>query len=173
MLMLSVERVAIDDPRVYVALAQAARRFDGIGQPLRLRDALSQFQGAVALVERARLARAMTPEAAGAALLALAAVPMTRDGGFDGGVAGWLAGHLLPRLGVAAAPSFQSSSTDLRLLAALAGAPEGESPVIEWEGLTYRFDPTWRSSSASAGAATGSGAIASTRCSPCGRWRPS
>ena len=140
-LMLSVERMAIEDPRVYVALARAARRFDDIGQPLRLRDALSQFQGAVALVERARLGRAMTPEAAGAALLALAAVPMTRDGGFDGGIAGWLAGHLLPRLGVPAAPSFRSGSTDLRLLAALAGAPEGESPVIEWEGLTYRFDP--------------------------------
>ena len=141
MLMLSVERMAVEDPRVYVALARAARRFDGIAQPLRLRDALSQFQGAIALVERARLAGAMTPDAAGAALLALASVPMTGDGGFDGGVAGWLADHLLPRLGVPAAPSFRSGSTDLRLLAALAGAPEGESPVIEWEGLTYRFDP--------------------------------
>ena len=141
MLMLSVERMAIDDPRVYVALARAARRFDGIAQPLRLREALSQFQGAVALVERARLARAMTPDAAGAALLALAAVPMTGDGGFEGGVAGWLAGRLLPALGVPAAPSFESGSTDLRLLAALAGAPEGESPVVDWEGLTYRFDP--------------------------------
>ena len=141
MLMLSVERMGVEDPRVYVALARAARRFDGIAQPLRLRDALSQFQGAIALVERARLARAMTLDAAGAALLALAAEPMTADGGFDGGVAGWLAGHLLPRLGVPAAPSFQSGATDLRLLAALAGAPEGESPVIDWEGLTYRFDP--------------------------------
>ena len=95
----------------------------------------------MALVEQARLARALTPDAAGAALLALAAEPMTADGGFDGGVAGWLAGHLLPRLGVPPAPSFQTGATDLRLLAALAGAPEGESPVVDWEGLTYRFDP--------------------------------
>ena len=47
MLMLSVERMGVEDPRVYVALARAARRFDGIAQPLRLRDALSQFQGAI------------------------------------------------------------------------------------------------------------------------------
>ena len=140
MLMLSIERMAIEDPEVYVALARAARRFDGIRQPLRLRDALSQFQGAVALVERARLAGTIAPDTAGAALLALAAVPMTRDGSFDGAVAGWLTDHLLPGLGVPATPSFESFATDQRLLAALAGAPDEGGPVIHWEGLTYRFD---------------------------------
>lgn len=141
MLMLSVERMAIEDPRVYASLAHAARRFDRIRQPLQLRDALSQFQGAVALVERARLAGTITPDTAGAALLALAAVPMTRDGGFDGGIAGWLAQHLLPRLGVPVTPSFESTAMDQRLLAALAGASGGADRVIEWEGLPYRFDP--------------------------------
>ncbi len=141
MLMLSVERMAVGDPRVYEALARAASRFDRIVQPLRLRGALSQFQGAVALVERARLAGAIAPDAAGAALLALAAVPMTRDGGFDGAVAGWLGDHLLPRVGVPLTPSFESGSTEQRLLAVLAGSAAGESPVIDWEGLRYRFDP--------------------------------
>ena len=116
----------------------------------------------------------MTPDAAGAALLALAAVPMTADGGFDGGVAGWLAGQLLPRLGVPAAPSFQSGATDLRLLAALAGAPEGESPVIDWEGFDVPVRPPPRAVRAlSSDPRPSSGAIVSTRCSPCGRWRPS
>ena len=141
LLMLSIERMAVEDPRVYMTLARAARRFDGITQPLRLRDALSQFQGAVALVERARLAGTITPDTAGAALLALAAVPMTRDGSFDGAVAGWLTDHLLPRLGVAVTPAFESNLTDQRLLAALAGASAVESPIIDWEGLRYRFDP--------------------------------
>ena len=141
MLMLSVERMAIEDPRVHVSLALAARRFDRIRQPLLLRDALFQFQGAVALVERARLAGAVTPDSAAAALLALAAVPMTRDGTFDGAIAGWLAGHLLPRLGVPVAPSFESTAMDRRLLAALAGASGAADRVIEWEGLRYRFDP--------------------------------
>ncbi len=141
MLMLSTERMGIGDPRVYMSLARAARRFDEITQPLRLRDALSQFQGAVALVERARLAGTLTPDTAGAALLALAAMPMTREGSFDGAVAGWLADQLLPRLGVPRAFSFESNVTDQRLLAALAGASAGESPVVDWEGLRYRFDP--------------------------------
>ena len=139
MLMLSVERIGVDDLNVHVALAHAAPRFERIPNPLRLRRALSQFQGAMALVERARLAGRLTPEAAGAALLALASVPMSRDG-FDGAMADWLAGHLLPSLGVPVTPLVTGISMDQRLLAALAGPRDDEVPVVEWEGLTYRFD---------------------------------
>ena len=139
MLMLSAERMGIDDLNVHVALAHAAPRFERIPNPLRLRRALSQFQGAMALVERARLAGRLAPDAAGAALLALASVPMSRDG-FDGAMADWLAGHLLPRLGVPVTPSVTGITMDQRLLAALAGPRDDEPPVVEWEGLTYRFD---------------------------------
>ena len=139
MLMLSVERMGVDDLSVHVALAHAARGFDRIANPLRLRRALSQFQGAMALVERARLAERLTPDAAGAALLALASVPMSRDG-FDGAMADWLAGDLLPRLEVPVTPSVTGVAMDQRLLAALAGPRDDEVPVVEWEGLTYRFD---------------------------------
>ena len=141
MLMLSLERMGIGDARVYASLARAASRLDRIGDPLRLRRALSQFQGAVALVERARLAGAIPPDTAGATLLALAAVPMTRDDSFDGAVAGWLTDRLLPDLGVPVAPSFDAIAMDAGLLAALAGVPGAESPIVEWEGLTFRFDP--------------------------------
>ena len=140
MLMLSVERMGITDARVYASLAHAARRFELIPDPLRLRQVLSQFQGAVALVERARLAGVMPLDAAGPALLALAAVPMTRDRGFDGAVSGWLTDHLLPGLGVTVAPSFRSISMDEQTLAALAGVASGDLPVIDWEGLTFRYD---------------------------------
>ena len=139
MLMLSVERMGVDDMNVHVALAHAAPRFERIPNPLRLRRALSQFQGAMALVERARLAGRLAPDAAGAALLALASVPMSRDG-FDGAMADWLAGHLLPSLEVPVTPSVTGVSMDQRLLAALAGPRDDEVPVVEWEGLTYRFD---------------------------------
>ncbi len=139
MLMLSVERMGIDDLDVHAALAHAARGFERIANPLRLRRALSQFQGAMALVERARLAGRLPRDEAGAALLALASVPMSRDG-FDGAMADWLARDLLPRLDVPVAPSLTGATMDQRLLAALAGPRDTETPVVEWEGLTYRFD---------------------------------
>ena len=140
MLMLSVERMGISDARVYSSLARAADRLERIRQPLQLRNALSQFQGAVALVERARLAGAMAPDVTGDALVALAELPLTRNGQFNGAVGGWLVDHLLPGLGVRVAPAFDSDVMDQQLLAALAGAADVERPVVEWEGLAYRFD---------------------------------
>jgi hypothetical protein len=140
MLMLSVERMGISDARVYSSLARAASRLERIRQPLQLRNALSQFQGAAALVERARLAGAMTPDVAGDALLALAELPLTRNGQFNGAVGGWLVDHLLPGLGVRVAPAFDSDVMDQQLLAALAGPADADPPVVEWEGLAYRFD---------------------------------
>ena len=139
MLMLSVERMGVTDANVYLALAHAASRFERIANPLRLRRALSQFQGAMALVERARLANRLGPDAAGAALLALASVPMSREG-FDATMADWLADELLPRLGVPVTPSVTGVTTDQRLLAALAGPRDDDPPTVEWEGLTFRFD---------------------------------
>lgn len=140
MLMLSVERMGLGDASVYAALSRAAGRLERITQPLRLRDALSQFQGAAALVERARLTGAMTPDAAGDALLALAAAPISRGGEFHGAIGRWLVEHLLPGLGVPVTPAFDSRVMDERLLAVLAGAAGAEPPVVEWEGLTFRFD---------------------------------
>ena len=140
MLMLSVERMGIADARVYASLARTASRLERIRQPLQLRSALSQFQGALALVERVRLAGALGPDVAVGALLALADVPLTRRGEFNGAIGRWLVDHLLPGMGVRVAPSFDSDAMDQQLLAALAGAGDAERPVIEWEGLTYRFD---------------------------------
>ena len=139
MLMLSAERMGVDDLNLLAALAHAARGFERMPDPLRLRRALSQFQGAMALVERARLAGRLGPDATRTALLGLASVPMSRDG-YDGAMADWLAGVLLPHLGVPVTPAFTAATTDQRMLAALAGPRDDDSPVIEWEGLTYRFD---------------------------------
>ncbi len=141
MLMLSVERMGVADPRVYAALARAARRIDRVTDPLERPRALSLFQGALALAESARLAGTLSPEAAGPALLALAEARPVRAGSFGGGVAAWLAERLLPELGVPVVPSLDSTAMDDGLLAALAGArPGGTGPRIEWEGLQYRFD---------------------------------
>ncbi len=140
MLMLSVERTGVEDAAVYASLARMADRLERVNQPLQLRNALSQFQGALALVERAGLVGALAPDVAGNALLALAEIPLTRDGRFGGAIGEWLVGHLLPGLGVRIAPSFDLDVMDQQLLAALAGVAAAERPVVEWEGLTYEFD---------------------------------
>lgn len=144
MLMLAVERMGVRDPGVYAALAHAARRVERIGDGLQRRRALSLFQGALALVERAGVAGTLAPDAAGRVLRGLAeAVRPARGGGFDGALAAWLTGRLLPDLGVPVEPAVGATVMDDALLAALAGAGPGAAPgpLLEWEGLRYRYDP--------------------------------
>ena len=140
MLMLSVERMGVADPRVYAALARAALRIDRVEDPLARRRLLSLFQGALALVEQARLVGSLSPDAAGRALGALAELQPARSGGFGGALAAWLGGRLLPELGVPVEPALGAATMDERLLAVLAGVRPGGAPAIEWEGLRYRFD---------------------------------
>ena len=142
MLMLSLERMGVTDPGVYAALARTARRIDRVADPLERPRALSLFQGALALAERARLAGTLAPDAAARALRGLAEAQPSRAGSFDGHVAAWLTGRLLPDLGVPVKPSIGSTAMDEALLAALAGASPGATgPLIEWEGIVYRSDP--------------------------------
>ena len=144
MLMLAVERMGVRDPGVYAALALAALRVERIGDGLERRRALSLFQGALALVERASLAGTLAPDAAGRVLRGLAeAVRPARGGGFGGALAGWLTGRLLPDLGVPVEPAVGATAMDDALLAALVGAGPAAAPgpLLEWEGLRYRYDP--------------------------------
>ena len=138
MLLLSLERMGIRDPEVYTSLLRTASQFSGTGDVPGWSDALLRFQGAVALVERARLARVLPVPAAGDVLVALAALPADR------GVTDWLAEHLLPALDLAAQPDFATGAVDRVLLAVLAGVRPGadvsNESLTEWEGLEYRFD---------------------------------
>ena len=138
MLMLSIERMGIRDAGVYVTLLRSASRFSGTRNLSGWHDALSRFQGAIALVERARVARALSPAATGDALVALAELPP------ESGVTEWLAEHLLPVLNLPLQPDFESRATESALLAVLAGEGPGVTASLEsstdWEGLEYRFD---------------------------------
>ena len=144
MLMLAVERMGVRDPGVYAALAHAALRVERIGDGLARRRGLSLFQGALALVERASLAGTLAPDATGRVLRGLAeTVRPARGDGFGGALAVWLTGRLLPALGVPVEPAVGATAMDDALLAALAGAGPGAAPgpLLEWEGLRYRYDP--------------------------------
>ena len=144
MLLLSLERMGIRDATVHAGLLRSARRLGGVrdrwidSSAFRRSVALSRFQGAVALVERARLAGVLSVTSAGEVLVALAELPPR------GSVAGWLAEHLLPALNLSTPPDVESGALERELLAVLAGAHRGAGAsgemIAEWEGLEYRFD---------------------------------
>ena len=71
-LMLSLERMQIRDVNVYASLLRSAREIRGDRLSGSRHRALSRFQGAVALVEQARLAGVLPVTLAGEVLLALA-----------------------------------------------------------------------------------------------------
>ena len=143
MLMLTLERMGISAPETYARMARAAGALSNIRSPLAARASLSQFQGAVALLERLRRVRALGIDGVEAQLRGLAGVPLDRYQSYQGGIAAWLHDHLLPVIGLGGGspePSIESG-----LLEVLAGArrSDGSSPArrtLEWEGLLYEVD---------------------------------
>ena len=139
MLLLSLERMGIRDPEVYATLLRTASQFSGTRDVPGWGEALFRFQGGIALVERARLARVLSVPAAGNLLVALAELSADR------GVTDWLAERLLPALDLAPQPDFAAGAVERALLAVLAGVvgPDmdaSDAALTEWEGLQFRFD---------------------------------
>ncbi len=131
MLNLTLERIGIRRPGPYIALADRAARIAGAGLEVQ-HDALSQFQGAIALVERLARVSSIDAEHAAALLLDLSAMPVDRDRGYAGGIATWLDREVKKVL--PARPTF-----DEALVAGLVG-PRGPSDAdVSWEGHRYRL----------------------------------
>ena len=119
------------------------------------RDALSQFQGTLALLDRARRARSLPPAAAARLAASAAAVRLDEGRGYEGRMARWVAGELLPALGAlppAARPDpsaatgagHGSAPRERIVLQALAGALEDDGRshrrTTTWEGFPYVAD---------------------------------
>jgi hypothetical protein len=150
MLVLTLERMGIDSPVTY---SQAVRTADAISRAGKSRSwaTLTQFQAALAVIERMRFARAVDVSTADALVRSLCAVPLTTDGEYLGAVAPWLESLLLRFEGPLARDvggDRPDRPVETRLLALISGAvassPFGDSsrmPTIEWEGLQYRVDP--------------------------------
>jgi hypothetical protein len=137
-LMLTLERMGIKAPSVYVAAAQHAEKLSSLDAS-RGAVALGSFQGALALLER--MTRVRTLDTASAETLArqLFAVRI-EDGRYDGGVATWLA-MLIDRVRSATSAT-RTASVDDVILAGAAGPERGAAaPRFEWEGQRYRVDP--------------------------------
>ena len=138
-LMLGLERMGIGALASYEVAARAAERLDAIGDPLRAATALTQFQGALAIVDRAVRAGRATPQQATQLVASLSTLPL-EDGRYGTRVAEWMEQTLLPQVG----GDTPGASTEASVLTAQADRSAGaDGRRFEWEGLRYVVDTTW------------------------------
>jgi hypothetical protein len=136
MLMLTLDRMGVRDPRVFAMAAGQAKRLMAL-DGRRAFIALGQFQSALALTARLVRVRSLTAAAGEALVASLVAVPPADDGSYHGAIARWLDRSLAPALGWPA-----SADVDAELVHSLAGVIESSATAakVTWEGRTYRVD---------------------------------
>ena len=169
MLMLSVERMGIDTARVYASLARAASRLERIRQPLQLRNALLAVPGAVALVERARLAGAWDRTSRARRCWRWPRRLLRAGGSSAARSACGSSTTCCPAWASGSRPRSTRTPWTQQLLAALAGSADAERPVHRVGRTDVRVRPAARrSSSVTSRPATGWEA---TVWMPCSRFR--
>ena len=134
--MFALERIGIHDPKVFAAAARRARSIEQIDDPAESVPLLTQFQGALALLDRLSRTGVVTREALERQARSLIDLEMT-ERRYEGRVMLWLRDGLLPAL-PAAEPD---QSQDDRLLSALA-EHSGSVASFVWVGDTYTVDDT-------------------------------
>lgn len=142
-LILTLDRMGVRDPVLYVSALGAADRLAAVRDRARQAQSLSQFQATLAVLDRARTwARTLDPESASTLLRSLFGVVPT-DHGYSGALARWWETTLLPALRRAVHTGEASTPRELILAHALSGVAfdAHERPTFEWEGLRYRSDP--------------------------------
>lgn len=134
MLMLALERLGARAPATFAAAARQADRLTNL-DPDHAFVALSQFQGATALLVRLVRVGSLEPARAEALAAALAAATPNEDGWYQRAIAKWIRGPLAEAL------ALPEEGMDGRLEAALSGrSSDGQAPSITWEGQRYRLD---------------------------------
>ncbi len=134
MLMLTLERMGLRRPSVYVALARHAQRLTRL-DPIQEDRALAQFQGAVAVLARMVRVQAIDSNGAEQLLETLALASVDAQRGYLGGITSWLLRHVRPM--ISAAPD---TTLEEAIVQALAGRSLPPAPPLSWEGQTYVFD---------------------------------
>jgi hypothetical protein len=140
-LLLALDRMEVATPRVYSRAVEAARRLDELSGRDR-KHAIVAFQASLAILERARVTRAIDVPAAEQLVLALADVAEA-DTRHAQAITQWMITGLLGALPPLVQPDQWTAATayESRFLQALAGAPRGTAAAtLTWEGLDYRVD---------------------------------
>jgi hypothetical protein len=139
-LLLTLERIGVTTPAACAAITEAAYRVDEGGESDR-RAAIATFQGALAIVERARLVRML--EAAGAErLVESLARAVNTERAVTASVATWIVDSLIPALPPLEIPDAWTGKTayESTILQAMSGLPGRDRAHVTWEGLEHTLD---------------------------------
>jgi hypothetical protein len=139
-LLFTLERMRVSDPQTWAAMVDTARHVttDADDQ----RSSLPSFQATIALLERMRHAHTIDAATATRLLRSLSdAVRVDRQ--VTKSLTNWLVATLVPALPPLVRPDAWTAATayESTILQALAGPAQRETPILEWEGLTYAVDP--------------------------------
>jgi hypothetical protein len=152
--LLTLDRMGVTTPRVYARVVEAARRLDDDLSGRDERHAVIAFQSSLAILERARLTRAIDVATVDRLLLSLSdavdspaeapAAGKARTARPFATMTQWLITTLLDALPPLVQPdewTTPKTAYESRLLQALAGPPSDlKAPTMTWEGLDYRVD---------------------------------
>ena len=143
-LVLALERFGSRDPAFFAAVVAGARASLTFQVPEDLARAHAGFQGALAVVDRARFNGSLDTATAERLVRSLLQVPLPGVVAWERGVGGWVQQTLLPTLGEAVGgDGLDADETVLRAMAGIAiERPAGR--VFDWEGLWYRAQPERR-----------------------------
>jgi hypothetical protein len=141
-LLLTLDRMDITAPRTFARAIDAARRVE-VRPGREQRNSLTAFQGALAIIERARITRAIDAATAERLVLSLADA-VDRDTATTAAVAQWIPATLIDALPPLVQPdqwTGPATAYESKILQAMAGPPvEVDQTRVEWEGLSYRVD---------------------------------
>lgn len=139
-LLLTLERIGVAKPSTWAASVEAARRADrGAGRERR--TSIATFQGALAFVERARLAHTIDAERA-SALIDMLAAAIASSRPVPASVGAWITESLVPALPPLEMPDAWTGETahESTILQAMGGLPGRDTVNVTWEGLTHTVD---------------------------------
>lgn len=139
-LLLTLERLGVTAPAVWAHAVRAARHVDENPREDR-RIALSCVQGALALVERVRLAR-IVDAATATTLIDSLSTYVERDAPASRGVAAWIVESLIPALPRLRVPDRWTGATAYEsiVLQAMTGPEAARAATVTWEGLDFTVD---------------------------------
>jgi hypothetical protein len=140
-LLLTLERLGVRDPKPYARAVRSAARLGEVRHEHRAPALFSQFQGALALLERLRIVRRVSEADAQRLAGSLIDLEIASDEAYRGAIARWIDGELLAALRL---PPITDDGPILEALAGVvpgdAAARESSAPAVVWLDWSYRLD---------------------------------
>jgi len=135
-LVISLERSGVTGPEVFVEASEHAARLNAIESVSLRKVSVSEFQSALALIERAHGSRSLDDSQSSNLIRSLCSLEISSRSGYGSRLSTWMTDVFMKAL-----PA--RSSSEETVLAAIAGVREDRSahPVVTWEGRQYRVDP--------------------------------